>query len=520
MNLLRRPWSFRAKFVLSTVLIALILPTTGGIILYDRELATAKSLIEDDLVTQLSHLAESLHPTLSFDDKLSANELISTLLINPQIKRVEVWQKDENSSDRSKYKLFASTATNKELPIVKETNPLSFNRKWTSNSLTLSQKVYAFGNLAGFIKAERSLSDLQEKRSSYLQLVLTSWLIIIGVIILVAIWYQYSLTAPLQELMKVAEKVSTEGSYDYRAKKLSEDEFGRLTTIFNQMLASISDANRRLLDSKREVESRVIERTKDLTVANEKLINEMSRREQANQELLLTKDKLSRQEKLASVGQLSSNIAHELRNPMAAIRNSVYFLGLQNFEDEKIKHHLEVFDRELTLGDEVIQRLLEMTRSEIIKFEKIDLKQIAQESHRLTDSSNLSELQFDADLDPFIINADRVLFRQVLSNLFLNSLQAHDLQSTEKCKIGIEAKKGKEKTNEIRVWDSGTGIRTEFQDNIFDPLISHKNNGAGLGLPLCRDILARHNGKISLEDSSDVGTTFLIELPPSQKNLT
>ena len=74
----------------------------------------------------------------------------------------------------------------------------------------------------------------------------------------------------------------------------------------------------------------------------------------------------------------------------------------------------------------------------------------------------------------FIINADRVLFRQVLSNLFLNSLQAHDLQSTEKCKIGIEAKKGKEKTNEIRVWDSGTGIRTEFQDNIFDPLIPIK----------------------------------------------
>ena len=107
-----------------------------------------------------------------------------------------------------------------------------------------------------------------------------------------------------------------------------------------------------------------------------------------------------------------------------------------------------------------------------------------------------------------------------MSNLFLNSLQAHDLQSTEKCKIGIKAKKGKEKTNEIRVWDRGTGIRSEFQNNIFDPLISHKNNGAGLGLPLCRDILARHNGKISLENSSDIGTTFLIELPLSQNNLT
>ena len=137
----------RIKFVLSTVLIALILPTTGGIILYDRELATAKSLIEDDLVTQLSHLAESLHPTLSFDDKLSANELISTLLINPQIKRVEVWQKESNSSDESKYKLFASTATNKEYPFLRKQTLLHL----TENGQVIhnTSQVYAFGNLAG-----------------------------------------------------------------------------------------------------------------------------------------------------------------------------------------------------------------------------------------------------------------------------------------------------------------------------------------------------------------------------------
>ena len=58
---------------------------------------------------------------------------------------------------------------------------------------------------------------------------------------------------------------------------------------------------------------------------------------------------------------------------MAAIRNSVYFLGLQNFEDEKIKHHLEVIDRELTLGDEVIQRLLEMTRVKSLSSKKLTL---------------------------------------------------------------------------------------------------------------------------------------------------
>ena len=67
---------------------------------------------------------------------------------------------------------------------------------------------------------------------------------------------------------------------------------------------------------------------------------------------------MSTQQTFASIGQVSSNIAHELRNPMAAIRNSVYFLRLKNEKDPKINHHLEVIDRELSRSDEVIERLV------------------------------------------------------------------------------------------------------------------------------------------------------------------
>jgi signal transduction histidine kinase len=66
---------------------------------------------------------------------------------------------------------------------------------------------------------------------------------------------------------------------------------------------------------------------------------------------------------------------------------------------------------------------------------------------------------------------------------------------------------------EIRVWDHGNGITKEHQERIFEPLYSNKMDGVGLGLPLCKDIMTRHNGKISLEKTSHEGTVFLIELP-------
>ena len=87
MKRIGQPWSFRAKFLLSTVLISLILPTMGGLFLYNREANTAKSLIFDEVVHQTTSLAKSLPPAIAFEDVVSAYDLIESLSINPQIKR-------------------------------------------------------------------------------------------------------------------------------------------------------------------------------------------------------------------------------------------------------------------------------------------------------------------------------------------------------------------------------------------------------------------------------------------------
>ena len=125
---------------------------------------------------------------------------------------------------------------------------------------------------------------------------------------------------------------------------------------------------------------------------------------------------------------------------MAAIRNSVYFLRLKNEDDPKVTHHLEVIDRELSRSDEVIERLLQMTKEESIKIESVDLEELAKEALMYTDTSNSSDFRFRYEPDAFEVKVDRILFRQVLSNLFLNSIQASN-GSPGRCPLGVIAQK-------------------------------------------------------------------------------
>ena len=110
------------------------------------------------------------------------------------------------------------------------------------------------------------------------------------------------------------------------------------------------------------MEQRVQRRTKELTLSNKRISEEMEQKELANIELIKTRQQLVQHEKLANVGQVSSSIAHELRNPMTAIRNSTYFLRLKLEKNQKVSKHLEIIDKEITRSDEVIQRLLQITK--------------------------------------------------------------------------------------------------------------------------------------------------------------
>ena len=297
-----------------------------------------------------------------------------------------------------------------------------------------------------------------------------------------------------------------------RAKKLSNDEFGELTNVFNEMLESLNNANEELVSSKQKVEEKVLERTKELDLANRKLQTEIKEKEIRSNQLLELQNQFAQQERLASVGQVSSNIAHELRNPMTAIRNAVYFLN-QNFpDDEAVRQKLELIDQQLSESDEVIKRLLDLTKGKDLEIEPLDLQEICKEAIEISNLEGKVEFTFNGIGKNSKIYADKLLFRQILSNLFINSFQA---ATSLPVKISVLVNL-LDSHIEILISDNGHGIDKKFLLKAFDPLFTTKNDGFGVGLSLCKDLLAKHEGVIEIADSSNKGTTFKITIPKTQ----
>lgn len=503
----KTPWSFRARFLLSTIISTLVIPTIAAVVFFQGELSSSKDLIFTDSVNLTENIAQGLYPTLAFDDLVSAREELEVLQKNPQINHSSIWKKVENSSDDN-FELFCSTSGGSE---QQELSSSQNGETWTDSALFIVRPIQsAEGEQPiGKIVIERSLAHLEYKKSQFKRLGFTSWVFMIILSLFVTIWYQNTLTRPLQELTSVAEKISSESNYSLRAKKISSDEFGKLTDLFNEMLDSINDTNGKLLIANLDMEQRVQYRTKQLTLTNEKLLSEIKERERANKELIETRDKLSKQEKLASVGQVSSNIAHELRNPMAAIRNSTYFLRLKNKNDDKSSHHLEIIDRELSRSDQVIQRLLQLTKGGTLKKELTDLRELAKEAMTYSNVTGSATLSLSFSPAYFPITLDRILFRQVLYNLFMNAIQAMPKGG----EISLQASKLENGRILLCVSDQGVGIEDEIIKKIFEPLFTSKEEGVGLGLSLCRELITRHGGAIRAKSSPQQGTTIEIELP-------
>jgi signal transduction histidine kinase len=498
--------SYRARFLLSTVFATLVIPTIAAVIFFQGELSSTKDLIRNDSVSLAENIAKNLYPTIAFEDIETAKDELEGLQNNPQILNSSIWIRVEDPSGNY-FKLFCSSRkefVEQELPTAKN------GESWTDSSLLIVRSIKSpEENIIGKIVIERSLAHLEYKKSQFKRIGFTSWAVIIIVILFVTIWYQNSLTRPLKELTSVAEKISSESNYTLRAKKTSADEFGKLTDLFNQMLDSINETNGKLLVANLDMEERVQDRTKQLTLTNEKLLSEIKERERANKELIETRDMLSKQEKLASVGLVSSNIAHELRNPMAAIRNSTYFLRNNNQNDEKSTRHLVIIDKELSRSDEVIQRLLQLTKGGTLKKELIDLRGLARDAMNYSNVARKSTLSIRFIPEYFTVTFDRVLFGQVLYNLFMNAIQAMP-NGGEISLVALKLENGRVR---ISVSDQGIGIEGTDMEKVFEPLFTSKEEGVGLGLSLCRELVTRHGGSIHAKSSPENGTTIEIELP-------
>ncbi|MEI7750726.1 MAG: ATP-binding protein, partial [Candidatus Omnitrophota bacterium] len=227
-------------------------------------------------------------------------------------------------------------------------------------------------------------------------------------------------------------------------------------------------------------------------------------------------EKLVRSEKLAGLGKLAGMVSHELRNPLGAIRNSVYFLKMRlggATGDEKVKKHLNILDEEVEASDRIITDTLTFGRIEEPKLVPTDINMVIQGvlgSVKIPDNiESVSELS--GDVPPILLDAVQV--KRVFSNLITNAIQAMPgggkltLSSRMVCDSSTN-----DKYVAVTVKDTGEGISPENLKKLFEPLFSTKTKGTGLGLVVCQNIIKGHKGRIEVESALGKGSVFTVKL--------
>lgn len=252
--------------------------------------------------------------------------------------------------------------------------------------------------------------------------------------------------------------------------------------------------------------------------AQERLLEQRRREtERVEEELDKVRNELIRKTRLAAIGQVSASIGHELRNPLGAIRNSVYLLRRRCPDSTKQwTEYLDIVDQEVHRANGTISNLMEMSRPKEPSRQQVDLGRIVQEAWAQLGLPNRIMLQEAYKPDPFTVTADQEQLRQVLGNLIRNSVQAME---GEPGRITVGASRT-EDYDTITVEDDGEGVPAEHRERLFEPLFSTKAKGTGLGLTICRQIIEAHAGTIDLVPAQGSGAAFQIRLPRAVRTET
>jgi PAS domain S-box-containing protein len=256
----------------------------------------------------------------------------------------------------------------------------------------------------------------------------------------------------------------------------------------------------------RELESKVEERTRQLFEIQEELV---------------------RGEKLAILGQLSGSVGHELRNPLGVMSNAVYFLKMVLADaDETVQEYLEIIKKEIDNSLQIITDLLDFARTRPPRTTVVTTRELTDESlSRCTIPGNV-ELQSEIPDNLPLLRVDPLQLGQVLTNFITNAVQAMPSGGTLRIVarlVGAGLVPAPEPEGQpqgllqkfiaISVTDSGEGIAPENMEKLFQPLFTTKAKGIGLGLVVCKNLVAANGGRIEVESAPEKGTTFTVVLP-------
>ncbi len=270
--------------------------------------------------------------------------------------------------------------------------------------------------------------------------------------------------AVLRPLHALAEAVTRIGAGDFTARVsvVAEGELGMVARALDRMAGQLADHQRRLVTS----------------------------------------------ERMAAIGQLAAGVAHEINNPIGVIRGYLRTM-IPEAERDELRRELLILDEEAAACQRIADDLIAYARAPEITRAELDMGGLLESTVERFEASGESKgSKVLVQAERAIVSADAVRLRQVLQNLLRNAVQATSAGST--IEVYGEASAG---AYTVRVLDRGTGVPEELRARIFEPFLSGRANGTGLGLAVCSGILRAHGGDICARARDGGGSEFVVALP-------
>lgn len=354
----------------------------------------------------------------------------------------------------------------------------------------LKMDSYAVGKELLAITSDMAMianQKLQERTQGAIDDVQQAQKILIGTLILsfaFAFWIAATLTRsiirPVRELIAVSRKI-TSGELGATTRYRDGTEFGELASSFNEMSVSLDASTKKVIAQVTQLQD--------------------------------TQEQLIQAAKLAAIGELASNVAHEINNPLTSIMGYAELIREEKDLDT-ILGDVEIIASESLRAREIVQQLLEFARRRPLDIRRTDINHIVREAISLVKiqikDSRVSLRERHDELP--LIDADPNQLKQVVLNLLNNAIDAV-VDKAGDIEVSTASRDGQVV---IAISDNGNGIPPEALPHIFEPFFTtKKEKGTGLGLSVSYKIIESHNGRIEVESRVGEGTVFTVVLPMS-----
>jgi signal transduction histidine kinase/ActR/RegA family two-component response regulator len=436
------------------------------------DMTTYRDARASQLSTEASILGLATAPALAFDDHTAAERSLGVLRAHAAVLAAALYTPDGS--------LYASYVEPGQPAPPAKLSDLSASMRLLSDEMRLTQRITQNGESLGTIYL-RARFDVLPRLLAYLAIILL--VTVLGSIasLVLSTPLQRALSEPLDSMTRVASRVVDERDYSQRAAKRTDDEIGLVVDAFNRMLDEVQLRTRALEES--DAALREADRRKD--------------------EFLAT-------------------LAHELRNPLAPIRNAAELLRLHAADDRQRAWAREIISRQVKRMGLLLDDLLDVSRITrqrlVLKKENVSLAAVvatAIETARPMVDAKQHSLQISLPSEPVELEADPLRLSQALSNLLHNAAKYTDPRG--RISLSADAAAGELR---IEVSDSGIGIDPKVLPMIFqmfaqiDSPIDRSEGGLGIGLALVKGLVVLHGGTVeAMSAGAGQGSTFTIRLP-------